>query len=179
MDLARGLSTRLEDAERFKVLHGSVLAGSNDSEDMISVNSMDQDDPGDLKHIPKGHLTRIIRPRVEETLELIRDRLARSGFADAVGKRIVLTGGASQLTGVGELARRIMSKHVRVGRPMGIKGMPDAAKGPAFSTAVGLLVYPQIAQLELLSGRNMPRRARLTGTGGVFQRFGLWLRESM
>lgn len=179
MDLARGLSTRLEDAERFKVLHGSVLAGSNVSEDMISVNSMDQDDPGGLKHIPKGHLTRIIRPRVEETLELIRDRLARSGFADAVGKRIVLTGGASQLTGVGELARRIMSKHVRVGRPMGIKGMPDAAKGPAFSTAVGLLVYPQIAQLELLSGRNMPRRVRLTGTGGVFQRFGLWLRESM
>lgn len=178
MDLARGLSTRLDDAERLKVLHGSVLAGSDDAQDMLSVNAMDPDDADGMKQVPKGHLTRIIRPRVEETLELVRDRLARSGFAEAVGKRIVLTGGASQLTGLGELARRIMSKHVRIGRPMGIRGMPESAKGPAFSTSVGLLVYPQTAQLELLSGPHGARRSLMTGTGGAFQRFGQWLRES-
>lgn len=178
MDLARGLSTGLDDAERLKVLHGSVLAGAADSDDVISVPSIDPQDEDGAQHVPKAHLTRIIRPRIEETLELMRDRLARSGFADAVGKRIVLTGGASQLNGVGELARRIMSKNVRIGRPMGIKGMPDAAKGPAFSTAVGLMVYPQISQIEYQSGAHRPAQPLMTGTGGAFQRFSHWLKES-
>lgn len=178
MDLARGLSTRLDDAERLKVLHGSVLAGASDSDDVVTIPAIDPQDEDSIQHVPKGHLTRIIRPRVEETLELIRDRLARSGFSDAVGKRIVLTGGASQLNGVGELARRIMSKNVRIGRPMGIKGMPEAAKGPAFSTAVGLMVYPQISQIEYLSRGFREAPARMTGTGGAFQRLGQWFRDS-
>ncbi len=178
MDLARGLSTRLDDAERLKVLHGSVLAGATDGDDLVSVPSIDPQDQNGLQQVPKAHLTRIIRPRIEETLELIRDRLARSGFADAVGKRIVLTGGASQLNGVGELARRVMSKNVRIGRPMGIKGMPEAAKGPAFSTAVGLMVYPQISQIEYSSSVQRPTQQLMTGTGGTFQRLSHWLRDS-
>ncbi|MGB7288007.1 MAG: cell division protein FtsA [Salaquimonas sp.] len=178
MDLARGLSTRLDDAERLKVLHGSVLAGASDGDDIVSVPSIDPQDEDGNQQVPKSHLTRIIRPRIEETLELMRDRLARSGFADAVGKRIVLTGGASQLNGVGELARRIMSKNVRIGRPMGIKGMPDAAKGPAFSTAVGLMVYPQISQIEYGSTIRSSAPAQMTGTGGAFHRLSSWLRDS-
>lgn len=183
MDLARGLSMRIDDAERLKVLHGSVLAGTNDSEEMLSVPAIN-DGEGDVEsQISRSHLTRIIRPRVEETLEMIRDRLARSGFADAVGKRVVLTGGASQLTGVGELSRRIMSKNVRIGRPMGIAGMPAAAKGPAFSTAVGLMVYPQISQIEFLTSGNMRHQRKMTGTDDAFSRLGHnrffgWLRES-
>lgn len=179
MDLARGLSTRLEDAERLKVLHGSVLAGASDGEDMVTIPMIDPQEDDGSHQVPKAHLSRIIRPRIEETLELMRDRLARSGFADAVGKRIVLTGGASQLNGVGELARRIMSKNVRIGRPMGIKGMPEAAKGPAFSTAVGLMVYPQISQIEYLSNGYQAPVAQMTGTGGTFQRLSQWLRHSI
>jgi len=178
MDLARGLSTRMDDAERLKVLHGSVLAGTATHDDMVSVPSINAEERDNENQVAKSQLTRIIRPRIEETLELMRDRLARSGFADAVGKRIVLTGGASQLNGVGEMARRIMSKNVRIGRPMGIKGMPEAAKGPAFSTAVGLMVYPQVSQIEFLASGNQQAPARLTGTGGAFQRLGSWLRES-
>jgi cell division protein FtsA len=181
MDLARGLSTGLDDAERLKVLHGSVLAGASSSDDMVSIPSINGEDGNNEdgeQQVPKSQLTRIIRPRIEETLELMRDRLARSGFADAVGKRIVLTGGASQLNGVGEMARRIMSKNVRIGRPMGIKGMPEAAKGPAFSTAVGLMVYPQVSQIEHHASGFQTAPARLTGTGGPFQRLGSWLRES-
>lgn len=177
MDLARGLAVRLDDAERIKVLHGTVLTGGADSDDTLAIPAIDRDEAPAGRQVTKAELTRIIRPRVEETLELIRDRLARSGFAEAVGKRVVLTGGASQLTGTGELARQIMSKNVRIGRPMGIKGMPDAAKGPAFSTAVGLMVYPQIAPIEFQAAG--PRaETRLTGTGGAFGRLGQWLRES-
>ncbi len=178
MDLARGLSTRLDDAERLKVLHGSTLPGASDEQDMISIPPIGDDDGDVPLQVPRAQVTRIIRPRIEETLELIRDRLNRSGFAGAVGKRIVLTGGASQLTGMSEVARRILTRNVRLGRPLGVKGLPEMAKGPAFSTAVGLLIYPQIAQIEQFctapSGRN-----QLTGTDGTIDRVVRWLKESL
>ncbi len=178
MDMARGLSTRLDDAERLKVLHGSALPGVNDEHDIISVPPIGENEQDAPFQVPRSHVTRIIRPRIEETLELIRERLNRSGFAGAVGKRIVLTGGASQLTGVSEVARRILTRNVRLGRPLGIRGLPVATKGPAFSTAVGLLIYPQIAQIENSSTRSSGAR-QLTGTDGAFARVGRWLRESL
>ena len=93
------------------------------------------------------------------------------------GRRIVLTGGASQLTGLQEAARRIISSQVRIGRPLGIQGLPESAKNPAFSAAVGLLVYPQVAGVEHFE----PRRQdvmRGTGTDGYFSRVGRWLKDS-
>ena len=178
MDLARGLSTRLDDAEKLKILQGSALGGSASEEDLISVPPIGEDERDIPNQVTRSQLTRIIRPRVEEILELVRDRLNRSGFAGAVGKRVVLTGGASQLTGMSELARRILGRNVRVGRPMGIAGMPEAAKGPAFSAAVGLLIYPQMAQLENFASGSTSTPLRLTGTGGAISRLGNWLRES-
>ena len=88
---------------------------------------------------------------------------------------MILTGGASQLTGVAELAAGILDRPVRIGRPLGISGLPEAAKGPAFGVAAGLLVYPQAAHLEHYE----PRRTRqlMTGTGYI-ARVGRWLRES-
>ena len=94
--------------------------------------------------IPRAHLVRIIRPRVEEILEIVRDRLATSPFAAEPRRRVVLTGGASQLT-VSPTRARILGRQVRIGRPLGIRGLPEAAKGPAFAAAAGLLVYPQVA----------------------------------
>ena len=76
-------------------------------------------------------MTRIVRARIDETLELLRDRLNKSGYGNAVGKRVVLTGGASQLAGLPEAARRILGRNVRIGRPLGVAGLPEAAKGPA------------------------------------------------
>ena len=67
---------------------------------------------------------------------------------------MVLTGGASQLVGLPETARRILQGQVRVGRPLGIKGLPEAAKGPAFTAVVGLLVYPQVAHIEYFEPRS-------------------------
>ncbi len=65
-------------------------------------------------------MTRIVRARIDETLELLRDRLNKSGYGNAVGKRVVLTGGASQLAGLPEAARRILGRNVRIGRPLGV-----------------------------------------------------------
>ena len=88
----------------------------------------------------------------------------------------MLTGGASQLTGLTELARRILGRNVRLGRPVGITGLPEAARGAAFATAVGLLIYPQVAQVEQFSTRR--KGLVLAANGGFVARVGAWIRES-
>jgi cell division protein FtsA len=176
MDVARGLSIRLGDAERLKTLYGSCIPSSSDERETVAVSQVG-DDLEQAAHLPKSQLVRIIRPRVEEILELVRDRLKAAGFAAQAGRRLVLVGGGSQLTGITEEARRIISSQVRIGRPLGIQGLPESAKNPAFSTAVGLLVYPQVAGVEHFE----PRRhgaSRGTGTDGYVSRVGRWLKES-
>ena len=176
MDIARGLNTRISSAERIKAIYGSVLTGGSDERDMITVPSVGDDEREPPQFISRATLVRIIKPRVEEILELVRDRLATSPFAAEPRARVVLTGGGSQLPGIADLATRILRRPVRIGRPLGLAGLPEAAKGPAFAVAAGLLVYPQAAHLEHFE----PRRTRrlMTGTGGYVARVGQWLRES-
>src|SRR3546814_15084731 len=78
---------------------------------------------------------------MEEMFELVRSRLEASGFDKVAGRRVVLTGGGSQLQGVRELAQLILDKQVRMGRPLAIHGLAESTCGPAFSTATGLLAY--------------------------------------
>jgi cell division protein FtsA len=174
MDIARGLDARLSDAERLKTFHGSAIASISDERETISFDHVGESDH--KAHAPKSHLVRIIRPRVEETLEFLRDRLAKAGHPSGPGRRIVLTGGASQLTGVAEAARRILGGQVRVGRPIGVEGLPESARNPVFAAAAGLLVYPQVAGHEYFEPRRIERAA--TGTDGYITRVGRWLRES-
>jgi cell division protein FtsA len=176
LDLARGLNARIVDAERIKTLYGSVLSGASDERDMITIPSVERDDREAPQFVSRAGLTRIIKPRVEEMLEMVRDRLAASPFAAEPRGRVVLCGGACQLTGLPELATQVLGRPVRIGRPLGIAGLPEEAKGPAFAVATGLLVYPQAAHLEHCE----PRRTRhsMTGTGGYISRVGRWLRDS-
>ena len=169
MDLARGLNTGVADAERIKAIYGSVLAGGSDERDMITVPPVEDDEREPPQLVSRASLVRIVRPRVEEVLEMVRDRLAASPFAAEPRGRVALTGGASQLTGLADLAARILRRPVRIGRPLGLAGLPDTAKGPAFAVAAGLLVYPQAAYLEhFATAANAAiddRNGRLHGTG--------------
>ncbi len=176
MDLARGLNARVADAERIKAFYGTVLAGGTDERDMITVPALSDDPREPPQVISRATLVQIIRPRVEEILEMVRDRLGTSPLSAEPHASVVLTGGASQLPGLQELAARILNRTVRIGRPLGFAGLPEPAKGPAFAVAAGLLVYPQAAHLEHFE----PRRTRqlMTGTGGYVARVGRWLRES-
>ncbi len=88
----------------------------------------------------------------------------------------MLTGGASQLTGLVPLCQGLLSKQVRLGRPIAIKGLPESAKSPAFAATVGLMIYPQVAGHEHLNAGQGGGRA--TGTDGYFSRMGRWLKDS-
>ena len=175
LDIARQLSVSVADAERLKTVYGSVLPGQADEREMISivpVGAGADEAPG---LIPRSHLTRILRPRVEEILTAIRDRMQATGMMDLCGRRFVLTGGGSELTGLPEVGRRILGRNVRNGRPMGISGLPEMARSAAFATVSGMLIYPQVCAQEF----GEPRvAAKLTGTDGYFARVGGWLRSS-
>jgi cell division protein FtsA len=176
LDLARGLGASVHDSERIKTLYGSVLTGGADERNMIAVPTVSGEEPEAPRYVSRAELTRIIKPRAEEILEMVRDRLARSPFAAEPQGRVVLTGGACQLTGICELAARVLGRPVRVGRPLGISGLPEAARGSAFAVAAGLLVYPQLAYLEHFELRHT-RHIKARG-GGYFAQVGRWLRES-
>jgi cell division protein FtsA len=175
MDLARGLNIPLADAERLKTLHGTCIAAASEDRETIAVTQVGED--GDhATHLPRSQLTRIIKPRVEEILELVRDRLQAAGFPSHSGRRLVLTGGSSQLVGLPEAAKTIISGQVRIGRPLGIQGLPESAKGPGFSAAVGLLIYPQVSGIEhFRPGAKAPREAT---NDNYISRVGRWLKDS-
>ena len=175
-DIARGLSTRIEEAERLKTMYGSALPSMSDDRDLLSVTPIG-DDADIPNQVPRSALTRIIKARIEEILELVRDRLNASGYATLVGRRMVLTGGASQLTGLAEAARRVLARNIRLGRPLGVVGDAGGGEGARLRRGGGLLIYPQYSGMEQFDARGEPRLL-MTGTGGYFARVGQWIRES-
>ncbi len=141
-DIAHGLSTSQQNAERIKTLHGSAYGDAKDDEVMIDVPQLgDDDDDSDPTQLPRSALVGIIRPRMEELFEMVRGRLEAAGVDNAAGRRCVLTGGASQLRGAGELASKLLNKQIRKAKPRAIQGLPDAVSGPAFSVVSGLMVF--------------------------------------
>src|SRR5262249_28825196 len=92
LDLARGLSARISDAERIKTLYGSVLTGGSDERDMVAVPPVDSEEAEAPHFVSRATLGRFIKPRVEEILEMVRDRLAASPFAAEPRGRVILTG---------------------------------------------------------------------------------------
>lgn len=178
-DLARGLSTPFEAAERIKMIYGSCMQGANDEHDTVPCPPISAQ--GELHYESKSLLTNIIRSRMEETFELLRDRIYKAGLESYSGRQVVLTGGGAQLNGVRELAGLVLGKRVRIGHPHGVFGLSDELVQPDFAVATGLLKQAFDDREEVvqgppdLSGRRM-RTQRYSGN--AFGRSIQWLREN-
>ncbi len=147
-DISKGLQVPLVVAERIKTKHGGVHATGMDDREMIEMGGDSGDWEKDRRQISRTELIGIMRPRVEEILEEVRARLDAAGFDSLPSQQIVLTGGASQIPGLDGLASRILGQRVRMGRPLRVQGLPQAATGPAFSSAVGLCLFAAHPQDE-------------------------------
>lgn len=147
-DISKGLSIPMMTAERIKTIHGGVYATSQDDREKIEVGGDSGDWEKDRHQVSRTELIGIMRPRVEEILEEARARLDAAGFDHLPSQQIVLTGGASQIPGLDGLAARILGQRVRLGRPLRVQGLPQAATGPAFSSAVGLCLFATHPQDE-------------------------------
>lgn len=172
-DIAKGLTTSLQAAERLKILYGSAMATTTDDKDLIDVPPIGEDDHTQPNHVPRSYLVSIIAPRLEETLEMVRARLHDSGLGQIAGRRLVLTGGASQIPGLRELGQKYLEKQVRLGRPVRMPGLAEAVSGAAFSTTAGLLHY--------VTERTDEMPAEIMASvepGTLWQRVQVWLKEN-
>ena len=147
-DISKGLQVPIAVAERIKTKHGGVHATGMDDREMIEIGGDSGDWEKDRRQVSRTELIGIMRPRVEEILEEVRARLDAAGFDTLPSQQIVLTGGASQIPGLDGLASRILGSRVRMGRPLRVQGLPQAATGPAFSSAVGLCLFAAHPQDE-------------------------------
>ena len=173
-DIAQGLSTTLHHAERLKTLHGSAINSVKDSEVMIDVPQLgEREDDDEPTTMPRAMLVGVIRPRMEEIFELIRSKLEASGADKIAGRRCVITGGASQMLGVSDLAARMLSKQVRKGKPAPIPGLAEAVSGPAFASVIGMLHYVRHRswEEEILTAAQSRR-------GWFPERIANWFREN-
>ncbi len=176
-DIAQGLSVPLAKAERLKIIYGNCLTDRVPVRDQIDIVQIGENGQEHAMIIPRSMLTSIVSPRVEEILELVRDRIIETSLADRVGRRIVFTGGASQISGLEELAGKIFSVqkspklrgdfYIRLGRPNNVDGLADATAGPVFSTCAGLLNYAAIKPDEIHSiSQKKPERSLFSQIGG-------------
>jgi cell division protein FtsA len=147
-DISRGLRVPLNVAERVKTFHGGVAATGMDDREMIEVRGQTGDWEHDRRRVSRAELIGIMRPRVEEILEDVRERLDAAGFEHLPSQQIVLTGGASQIPGLDTMAPKILGQQVRIGRPLRVHGLPQAATGSAFASAVGLSLFAAHPQDE-------------------------------
>ncbi len=176
-DIARGLSTSLAQAERIKTLYANAVGSPKDAESMLDVPQLgDEDDEEAAAQVSRAMLTAVVRPRMEEMFELVAQKLDDAGLQRTQERHCVLSGGGSQMIGVYDLASRMLSKQVRKGKPSAIEGLADAANGPSFATAVGMLkVLTQPSWEDQLLLR--PRRS--LGLGGLGKKLLGWVKESV
>ncbi len=147
-DISMGLQIPTATAERIKTFYGGVVATGMDDREMIEIGGDTGDWHHDRRSVSRAELIGIMRPRVEEILEEVRARLDAAGFDHLPSQQIVITGGGSQIPGFDGLASRILGQQVRLGRPLRVHGLPQAATGAGFASAVGLCCFAANPQDE-------------------------------
>lgn len=165
-DIAVALRTPMQYAEQIKIKYASVSSELADGQDSIQVLSVAQ---RPSKQIHKTDLVRVVKARYEELFALVQAELRRSGFEDLIAAGIVLTGGASKISGCLELAEKIFQMPARLGVPQNIRGLVDVRDNPAYATGVGLLLYGQQQQEGLSAGFDFDR-----SEAGLWTRMKKW-----
>ncbi len=168
-DIARGISTTKESAERLKTLYGSVLNSPSDEYEIIEVPLISSEE-NQFKQISRSTINLIIKPRVEENLELVWQKLKQYNLNRKKIKNLILTGGGSQLEGISEYAQVIFDSNVRLGKPFGLIGLDKKYTGPQYSQTVGSVLYKK-DDYDISFLKKSQKNTKNT----YFSRFSTWL----
>jgi len=169
-DIAMTLRTPTREAEDLKIQHGVALRQLAEAREMIEVPGIGDRGP---RMLSKQLLSEVIEPRVEELYSLVQAELRRSGFEEQISSGIVLTGGASQMKGMVELAEEVFHAPVRVGVPEYVGGLSERVRNARYATSVGLL-------LAGLDRHEMDQMQRLQGTSfkQLLERMKAWFQST-
>lgn len=137
-DIAIGLRTSIEDAERIKREFGCASIRGSENLGTFEVRNIGGEKPREL---PVKVLAEIVEPRAAEMCYLIADQIEKAGCQDRLPAGLVLTGGGSQLKGLEDLASEVLGMAARIGTPKGVTGMMEEVQSPSCATAVGLVLF--------------------------------------
>lgn len=170
-DLAVGLRTSIEEAEKIKISYGTAVENSASPEKLVEISSIN----GKEKHnVSQKYLVEIIEPRVSEIFNFIGMEVRKSGCYNMIPGGIVITGGSSLLPGISEVAEQVLNMPSRLGRPHYEGELADMINDPSYSEAIGLLSF---ATEKYSIGRSFQSTKRKTGVKNIFTKIISWLKD--
>lgn len=179
-DIAVGLRTPLGSAEELKLAFGHALPASVAEGEMVRIHSFG----GNGNETSRRRLCKIVEARLEEVCTVIAAEIARAGYDGMFPAGVVLTGGTAETPGIEDLAREVFRVPVRVGRPRGVTGLNEMARGPDYAAAVGLLLWAARTEQGALPAAGLTGSVtRGQGEGQASRlakasaRLGTWLRS--
>jgi len=170
-DIATGLRTPVAEAERIKIKYGCAATSMVDEEETIEVPSVGG---RSARILPRHVLCQIIEPRVDEIFQAVHHVIAETGFVDMLASGAVITGGTTLLDGMPERAEQVLGLPVRRGAPIGVGGLVDVVKSPAYSTGVGLVKY---GAQKLRSAPKLEEKIVVPTRFGWSTKIGEWFKE--
>lgn len=170
-DIAVALRTPTQYAEDIKTRYACALRQLAQPDEVIEVPGVGERAPRELE---RQTLAEVVEPRYEELFSLVHSELQRSGFEEACGSGIVLTGGSSKMEGAIELAEEVFHMPVRLGEPQNIHGLVDVVCNPIHATGVGLVMYGQRSGGQLVEDG---KRGEISEEG-IFERMKSWFKRN-
>ncbi len=137
-DIAVRLRTPFAEADEIKIKYAHALVDEVDPEELVEITTFGQ---SRVETVSRKDICEVAEARIEETVQLIRAEIKRSGYDGLLPAGVVLVGGTAQLNGIVELATELLQLPVRQGVPRGVHGLIDTVDGPAFATSVGLVLW--------------------------------------
>lgn len=177
-DIASAFGTSRAQAERLKCFHGSATTSPRDNHDMIDVVPLSGEADGESSRVTRAQLIAVIRQRLDRLMAEVKKELRRLGFEDPIGRQIVIAGGGAELKGIADYAQQALGCAVRVGRPRGLSGLPDAHSGPAFATLAGLATFAGNDPVDLRALEPSLQLVARPSMGGLFKRMMLAFRTN-
>ncbi len=157
-DIAAGLRTPMAEADRLKRLSGCALGRMVADDEEIEVPGVGGHPP---RRVARRVLSDIIEPRVEEIFAVVRKRIEDTGLIEQLSAGAVLTGGAVLLEGMTEFAEEVLGMPVRVGHPVGVRGLTQLIAGPEYATGVGLVKYGAQVMSEAATREKAPAQSMM------------------
>ena len=142
LDIARGLSTTISSAERLKTLYGSLVSSPSDDHEIIEIPII-SGDKNTFKQITRSSLNAIIRPRIEETLEMIWQKIRDNNLRNKKLNNVVLTGGGALMDNIAKYVETIFASGVRVSNPLDQLNLDNSFKKPNYCDIIGSVLYDQ------------------------------------
>ena len=137
-DIAIGLRTSVEIAEKVKLKYGNAFTEGIGKKDEIDLSQIDSQEDGAVSHF---HVVEIIEARLEEIFSLINKELKSVGKAGLLPAGVVLTGGGAKLPRIVTFAKESLGLPAQIGFPVRLGGILDKVDDPSFATAVGLILW--------------------------------------